>query len=400
MHATTFNSPFWPVYPPDTIAAAVRVLESGRTNQWGGCECKAFQAEFSDWLGVKNAVAVANGSVALETAWHILDLKLLDEVLTTCRTFYASVGSILQGNAVPVFVDVDELTQNIDPAKIEAAITPQTKAILCVHHAGCPCEMESILEIARRHQLFVVEDCAQAIGARYRGQMVGTFGDVGCFSFCQDKIFSTGGEGGMVVCQDDALLEKAWSYKDHGRNRTKIEALTWKPRFPYYCDSLGTNLRMTEMQAAIGRVQLRHVNQWIEMRRDNASRLDVCLGHYPFIRVPVYPPHLFHPFYEYYAFVIPELLPTSWSHQRILETFHERGIPCNVGSCPEVYLEEAFDEVRYPDGTKRKLRPPEPLPIAKRLGETSLKFLVHPALLGTPMNEMIGAITTLLRECQ
>lgn len=383
----------WPHYSQDEIDAVVAVLKSGRTNQWGGQEVFAFEKAFADYLDCEQCVAVSNGSVALELAWAALDISLGDEIIVPARTFVASGSSVVVKGGIPVFADVDLETQNILPESIESLITDKTKAILCVHHAGCPCDMEQILGIAGKYRLRVVEDCAQATGTRYKGRKVGTFGDIGCFSFCQDKVMSTGGEGGMVSTSSEELWQKVWGLKDHGRNWGKMRKLKPRPSFPYFCDHIGGNYRMTEIQAAIGRKKLEKIDTWIRHRRNVAAMYDDCFSQYPFVRVPQYPDRYFHVFYEYYVFVVPERLPDKITSDNILTDLQKAGLPCNRGSCPEIYLEGAFEHCRYPDGSIRDLRPAKRLPNAKFLGENAIKMLVHPGYSKNDIEAYIKSIT-------
>jgi dTDP-4-amino-4,6-dideoxygalactose transaminase len=397
MNVTTDSLfPEWPQYPQEAIDAVSKVLKSGKSNQWGGQEVGLFEKEYADYLGVDYCVAVANGSNALELAWRALGIKFGDEVIVTCRSFIASASSIIICGGIPVFVDVDENTQNLDPEKVAKAVTPDTRAILCVHLAGCPCEMDKLLAIAKKHKLKLVEDCAQSHGARYRGKPLGTIGDIGCFSFCQNKIITTGGEGGMVAMKDKTLWRKVWSFKDHGRNLEKINNLKWSSNFPYFYDSIGTNYRMTEMQAAIGRVMLKKLDEWVNTRRKYAAMLDQLLKNYEFIRVPEYPEHLYHSFYEYYAFSISEKLPKKWNSGKLLDELQVPGLDCKRGVCPELYLEEAFEKVEYPDESVLDLRLKKRLPVAKKLADNSLRFVIHPAYSTADMEQKLQIIKSVL----
>ena len=392
------DSLLWPQYTQDEIDAVVRVLKTGRTNQWSGQEVFEFEKEFAEYLGIDYCIAVSNGSIALELACMALGISLGDEVIVPARTFIASASSVVVRNGVPIFADVDLGSQNISPESIERLITDKTKAILCVHHAGCPCDMDRISDIAAKNRLYVIEDCAQATGTMYKNRKVGTFGDIGCFSFCQDKIMSTGGEGGMVATSSTVLWQKMWSLKDHGRNYEKIKNLKPKTSFPYLCDSIGSNYRMTEMQAAIGRIKLKKIDDWIKQRRRTAKMYDACFIQYPFFFVPEYSIDFYHSFYEYYIFVKPDKLPDSWSSEKILLELQKTGIPCNRGSCPEIYLEDAFEMYKYPDGSMKNLRPLKRLENAKRLGENSIKILVHPGYSTKEIKMFISKVDNLFKR--
>lgn len=365
------NAP-WPVYEDDEIAAVEAVLRSGKVNYWTGPVARDFEKDYAAYVGVPHAIAVANGTVALDLAWIALGIGKGDEVIVTSRTFLASVSSIVLAGATPVFADIDADSQNITPDTIRAVLTPRTKAILCVHLAGWPCDMDGILAVAAEKGLRVVEDCAQAHGARYKGRAVGSMGDIAAFSFCQDKIMSTGGEGGLVTCRDDALWSRMWSFKDHGKSFDAVYNRPHPPGFRWLHESFGTNWRITEMQAAIGRLQLAKLDDWVERRRANMAALFAELAGLDALRLPQAPADLYHAAYRAYAFVRPDRLKEGWSRDRIMQEVTARGVPCMSGSCSEVYREKAFD------GTG--LRPAAPLPVAQELGDTSLAFLVHHTL--------------------
>lgn len=367
------NSPkSWPYYAPDEVQAVTDVLLSGKVNYWTGQVSRQFEQAYADYVGVKHAIAVANGTVALDLAWVALGIGEGDEVIVTSRTFLASVSSIVLAGAKPVFADVDLDSQNITVDSIKAVITPRTKAIVCVHLAGWPCDMPAIVAFAREHNLYVIEDCAQAHGAQINGQAVGSFGDIAAFSFCQDKIMTTGGEGGLVTTNNSDWWQKMWSYKDHGKSYDTVYHKQHPAGFRWLHESFGTNWRITEMQSAIGIKQLAKLDDWIKQRRANAQALYAQLADLAALRIPVVPDGFYHACYKAYVFIRPEQLKPEWSRQRIIEAVTESGVTCLSGSCSEVYLEKAFD------GTD--LRPTQRLANAQQLGETSLMFLVHPTL--------------------
>ncbi len=377
--------PSWPHFAEDEIAVALEVLRSGRVNYWTGEHGRTFEEEFAATCGRKHAVAVANGTVALELALRASGIGPGADVIVPSRTFIASASCVAMCGARPVFADIDHDSQNITAATIDAVLTPATRAIIAVHLAGWPCEMNSILELARRRDLLVIEDCAQAQGASYCGKPVGSFGHAAAFSFCQDKIMTSGGEGGMLVTNDSTIFERAWAFKDHGKDHS---ARDWKrngsgSRFVHH--SVGTNWRMTEVQAAIGRRQLLKVPAWLEQRRLNAAIVSAHLSQLPALRIPVPPNHVDHAFYRCCAFVRPEMLKPDWNRNRILQGISSRGVPCSGGGRGEVYLEQAF----------ASSRPPERLAVSRELADTSLAFLVHPTL-GThdleTMSEIIADV--------
>jgi len=368
------DTPFtpWPDFTQEEATAVSKVLLSNRVNYWTGRECRNFENEFATWAECNHAVALANGTVALDLALRVLGVGTGDEVAVSPRTFIASVSCVVNAGAKPVFADVDRDSQNITAETIRAVLTPRTKAILCVHLAGMPCEMDAIMALASEKNLFVIEDCAQAHGALYKGRSVGTIGDIGAWSFCQDKIITTGGEGGMLTTNRRDWWEKAWAYKDHGKSWDAVYQRRHPPGFRWLHDTFGTNWRMTEMQAAIGRIQLGRMQEWRAVRTHNAAAIRTLARTIPALRVPELPEHIIHAWYKCYLFVRPEKLRPGWNRDRILEEIQLRGVPCYSGSCPEVYLEKAFEKTDF--------RPAARLGNAKELGETSMMFLVHPTL--------------------
>ena len=368
---TAFSA--WPHFTEEEVEAVSCVLRSNQVNYWTGNECRQLEKEFAQWSDSNYAIAVSNGTVALDLAFIALGVGQGDEVIVTSRTFLASVSSIVLAGATPVFADVDPVSQNISPETVEGLITQRTKAIVCVHLAGWPCEMDSMMELAEERDLYVIEDCAQAHGALYKGRPVGSIGHVGAWSFCQDKIMTTGGEGGMVTTNDKELWSKMWSYKDHGKSWEAVYETEHPPGFRWLHESFGTNWRMTEMQAAIGRIQLKRMPEWHQKRRQNAlAILDVADKFPGALRVPRPPADVEHAWYKCYIFVKQEGLAPGWSRDRIMDEINQRGVPCFSGTCSEVYLEKAFDNTDW--------RPIVRLPVARELGETSLMFLVHPTL--------------------
>jgi hypothetical protein len=287
-----------------------------------------------------------------------------------------------------VFADVDQESGNLTAESIREVLTPRTRAVIVVHLAGRPCEMDPILRLADRHGLAVIEDCAQAHGATYRGRPVGSLGHAGAFSFCQDKIITTGGEGGMLVTSDPEVWRRAWSYKDHGKDFEAAAAPNPGGAFRWLHASLGTNARMTEMQAAIGRVMLRKLPEWSAARRRLAGILTGRLRSLPALRVPEPPEHVGHAYYKVYAFLRPELFRPGWSRDRVVAAIRDEGIPCGSGSCGEIYREAALEGI----GWRRHDR----LPVARELAETSLMFLCHPALTAGDMHDTAEAVAKVL----
>ena len=368
------NTPFfpWPSFTQEEADAVSRILLSNKVNYWTGEECRDFEKEFALWAGADYAIALSNGTLALEAALKALDVKPGDEVIVTPRTFLASASCIAMAGAIPVFADVDADSQNITAETIAAVLTSRTRGIICVHLAGWPCDMDPIMELAEAHGLFVIEDCAQAHGARYKGRSVGSLGHIGCWSFCQDKIMTTGGEGGMVTTNDPTLWKKMWSYKDHGKSWEAVYEREHGPGFRWLHESFGTNGRMTEIQAVIGRIQLARMAEWHKLRSENLGRIWSACRKLSALRVPDVPEHMEHGAYKCYVFVKPEKLRSGWCRDRLLMEIVNCDVPCYTGSCSEVYLEKAFADAG--------LQPQKRLSVAKELGETSLMFLVHPTL--------------------
>ncbi len=361
----------WPVFDEEQVAAVAEVLRSGKVNYWTGQIGRRFEKEFAAACGADHAIALANGTVALELALRCLGVGEGDEVVVTPRSFVASASAVAFLGATPVFADVDPDSQNITPATVQAVLTDRTRAIIAVHLAGWPCDMEGFRALADARGVALIEDCAQAHGARIDGRPVGGLGDVAAFSFCQDKIITTGGEGGMLVTGDAAIWEKAWALKDHGKSYEAVYNRRHKPGFRWLHESIGTNWRMTEMQAAIGRIQLGRLDGWHEKRRANARRLAEAAAGVDAYRVPLPPAGVEHAFYRFYLFVEPGRLAPGWDRDRIMNAIVERGVPCFSGSCSEIYREKAFQPFGLNDLH---------LPVAAELGETSLAFLVHPTL--------------------
>lgn len=362
----------WPSFSPEEVDAVAAVLRSNRVNYWTGDRGREFERRFAEWAGTKHAAALANGTLALDVALKALGIGPGDEVVTTPRTFMASASCIVTAGAAPVFADVDRDSQNITAETIAAVLTPRTKAIICVHLGGLPCDMDPIMDLAQRRGLKVIEDCAQAHGAHYKGRSVGSIGHVGAWSFCQDKIMTTGGEGGMVTTDDHDLWSAMWSYKDHGKSWEAVYERSHPPGPRLVHDSFGTNWRMLEMQAVLGLIQLERMPDWTRRRAEIAEALTRVCSEHDLLRIPATPVNLTHAWYRFYAFIQPEQLAPGWTRDRIIEAISATGVPCLHGSASEVYLERAFDGTGF--------QPIQRLPTAKELGETSICFLTHPTL--------------------
>ena len=382
------NGPFspWPSYTEEEANAVRDVLLSNKVNYWTGQETREFEREFADFSDSDYAIALANGTVALDLAFKGLGIGEGDEVVVTPRTFLASVSSIVTAGATPVFADVDPDSQNITPETVRKVLTTRSKAIVCVHLAGWPCDMDGYRALADEYGLYLIEDCAQAHGARYKGHSVGSLGDVGCWSFCQDKIMTTGGEGGMVTTNDRELWSRMWSYKDHGKSWEAVYKREHPPGFRWLHESFGTNWRMTEMQAVIGRIQLKRMPHWHETRIRYAKQIWETARKLPGLRVPVLPEYIDHGAYKCYLFA------ESGNRDKLMQAIVDQGVPCFSGSCSEIYLEKAFEGTGW--------RPEQPLPVAYELGDTSLMFLVHPTLTQAEIDKTCQVLTKVVKESQ
>jgi dTDP-4-amino-4,6-dideoxygalactose transaminase len=386
----TTPMPPWPSYTPDERAAVDAVLASGKVNYWTGTEGREFEREYASYLGLRHAIALANGSVALELALRMWGIKAGDDVIVSPRTFIASASCAVLLGARPIFADVDRDSGNITAETIERVLTPQTRAIIPVHIGGWPCDLDPVVELAKPRGIRILEDCAQANGARYRDRPIGSFGDAAAFSFCQDKIITTGGEGGLLATNDENLWDGAWAFKDHGKSWEAIYEREHGPGFRWVHERFGTNWRMTEPQSAIGRVQLRKLDGWVATRRRLAAIYAERLSRLPAIRVPVVPRDAYHAHYRFYAYVNLSALRAGWTRDRIVAAIAERGAPAFSGSCSEIYRERAFEGTGW--------APAVPLPVAHELGETSLAFLVHPTLPDSYVHEVCDVVEGVISE--
>ncbi len=389
------NTPFspWPSFTSEEANAVHDVVLSNKVNYWTGTECREFEREFAAWVGTRHAVALANGTLALDVALKALGIGPGDEVIVTPRTFIASISCVVNAGAMPVFADVEADSGNLSAATIARVLTPRTRAVVCVHLAGWPCDIDPIMALAKSHGFKVIEDCAQAHGARYKNRSVGSIGHVGAWSFCQDKIMTTAGEGGMVTTDDEALWRAMWSYKDHGKSYEAVYERAHPPGFRWVHEGFGTNWRMLEVQGAVGRIQLRRMADWTALRTRHAEAVQAACRPHAAVRVPAFPDQdgqSAHAHYKCYVYVRPERLAAGWSRDRIVEAIVAQGVPCYQGSCSEVYLEKAFDGTGW--------RPAERLPAARELGETSLMFLVHPTLTAAEVEKTCDVVGRVLGQ--
>jgi hypothetical protein len=378
----------WPYFEEDEINAAVSVLRSGRINRWTGEHGVLFEKEFAAFCKCTNAITVANGTVALELALQALGIGPGDEVIVPCRTFIATASSVVMRGATPVMADVDAESQVLTTETILPVLTPKTKAVIAVHLNGWPCDMDSIMEVARSHGIKVIEDCAHAHGAKYKDRPVGSLGDVAAFSFCQDKIMTTAGEGGMFTTNNTDIWKQAWGFKDHGKSYDTVYNKEHPPGFRWLHEGLGTNWRLTEIQSAIGRIMLKKLAFWVETRRRYAHHLTEAFSEIAALRVTNPPPEIYHSYYKYYAFVRPARLKQGWDRDRIINEITAEGIPCYTGICGQVHREKVFADTAY--------APARELPVSKALMDTSLMFLVHPTLSESDIDTTIRVVKSVM----
>ncbi|WP_417462394.1 DegT/DnrJ/EryC1/StrS family aminotransferase [Kordiimonas sp.] len=382
MISNTYSS--WPCFSDSEAQIVADVLKSNRVNYWTGTFGKEFESKFAAWVQTGYAIAISNGTVALELALRALEIGPGDEVIVPPRTFFATVSAVVMVGATPVFVDIDSVSHNICPKSVAAHITEKTKAVICVHLAGWPCDMDAIKSVCQPANVKIVEDCAQAHGARYKGQPVGGLGDIAAWSFCQDKIITTAGEGGMVTTNDEKLYKAMWEYKDHGKSYDVVHATAPRPGFRWLHESFGSNYRLTEMQAAVGIYQLARVDAWVERRRLIAAAYGRVIDDYAFVDYGRPPSSSYHAHYRFYA---------RWEHPSVTRDEFvarcvEAGLPAFQGSCPEVYREKACED--------RSFGPPERLPVARRVGEQSVMLLTHPSLTDDEVADLCSKLEMVL----
>ncbi|MBM3515137.1 MAG: DegT/DnrJ/EryC1/StrS family aminotransferase [Alphaproteobacteria bacterium] len=378
----------WPHYAEDEVAAAAAVLRSGKVNYRTGPLGREFEAAYARSLGLGHGLAVANGTVALELAVLGLGLGPGDEVIVPARTFIATAAAVVRAGARPVVADIDRLSHNLTAETVERVMTPATKAVIPVHLGGWPVDMAPLMALARARNVKVIEDCAQSHGATTRGQPTGAIGDVGCFSFCQDKIISTGGEGGMVVTGDGPVHKRMWAFREHGWDYDSAHQPDPNDGFRWLAADFGSNGRMTESQAAIGLAQLAKLSAWVGRRRANAALLSERLRNLSGVTVLDPPADVGHAYYKYAFMIEPAALKASWTRNRVLSELDARGVPARVGACPDISRERAFSD--------RGFAPPQPLPNAAWVDERSALLPVHPTLTGDQLGVMADAVRAVM----
>ncbi len=384
----------WPHYPQDEVDAASATLLSGKVNYWTGSLGKEFEITYAKSVGRKHGLALSNGTVALELALRAFGVGPGDEVIVASRTYVASATCVLLIGAKPIFCDVDRVSGNMSAATIAPHISARTKAIIPVHIGGWPCDMPGIMALASTHNLIVIEDCAQANGASINAKPVGAWGHAAAFSFCQDKIISTGGEGGLLVLDDDIAFNKAWAYKDIGRDFHSVYKKTHPPGFRWHTESAGSNFRMTEFQAAIGLIQLRKLPEWVRLRQKNAQQIKVVLKKFDWLEIQEPSGDIKSAYYRQYAVVRDDAVLGGLHGEKLrdalVHAMNQALVPCFVGSCSEIYREVVFVE----GGTAPKNR----FKYAKAFTERAFCFLTHHTITSEEMAEMCLRIQTTLHE--
>ena len=373
----------WPNYEADEIEAATETLSSGKVNYWTGELGKQFELAYATHVGQNYAIAVSNGTVALELALRALGIGTGDEVIVASRSYVASASCVMMVGATPIFADVDINSGNITHETVQPLISNKTKAIIPVHVGGWPCDMPAIMDLANNHQVVVIEDCAQAHGAFVGGKPVGSWGHAAIFSFCQDKIISTGGEGGMLLLRDEESYKKAWAYKDIGRSYDAVYHKEHADGFRWLVETAGSNFRMTEFQAAIGLTQLTKLPNWIAKRNNNANSLIKTLNQFDFFETPMLASSegSQNAYYRLYTKVKVGTIKNGLSgcdlRNYIINQLVTAGVPCFSGSCAEIYREKLF----------ANLSSFYRLPNATSFSDYALCFLVHHTI--TPEQLMV-----------
>jgi len=364
----------WPCFTDDEISAVSCVLRSGRVNAWTSDEVSLFERDFGEYVNIEHCIAVSNGTVALELALRALGVGFGDEVIVTPRSFVASASCVLGVGAIPVFADIDSVSGNLSAQSIARCISSKTKAVVCVHLAGWPADMKAIIGLASKHGFMVVEDCSQAHGARIDDQPVGAFGSIATWSFCQDKIISTGGEGGMVATSCPELAKHVWELKDHGKDFIESRLGNSGQGYRWIHKSYGSNYRMLPLQAAIGRYQLANLDARVKRRRENAQLFSDTIAGSEFsselICVPKVPVNLYHSYYKFYIYLKRETKLIA-AREQLIKILNDKEVGVSFGSCPELYCEGVFSNLGLKSGF---------CPEAHLLGQVSLMFEIDHTL--------------------
>jgi len=379
--------PRWPSFEETTIQKAMEPLRTGKVNYWTGEMGVRFENEWAKWNGAKYGITTSNGTSALHTAVAALGIGPGDEIICPSYSFIASSFCILQAGALPVFADVDE-THTLDPADIESKITERTKAIIVVHLYGVVADLDPIMKIAKKHNLFVIEDCAQCFGGIYKGKKVGTIGDAGCFSFCQSKHFTTGGEGGAVITDNEALQWECRSFRDHGYDvKERLRLLELEAKLTYIHNRVGFNYRMTEMQSVIGLCELDRLDTWnLSNRRKNGRFLIEALKGHPLVLHPPLDTKEQENAFWWAPFVL-DVDRLRVPVKQFVSAMEAEGVPVYGVQWPEMYKEKAyleqngFGRLKYPfnDPNARKIDyATVDCKKANWLSKRTMSFFTHP----------------------
>jgi len=375
----------------DEVDKAVSEVLSG-AQYIMGTNVRKFEKEFSEYIGVKHAISVGNGTDALIIALKALGIGEGDEVITTPWTFFATAESISFVGATPVFADVRLDTFNIDPSKIEEKITPKTKAIMVVHIFGQPCDMDEINRIAKKYNLFVIEDAAQAVGSEYKGQKIGTLSDIATFSFFPTKNLGCAGDGGMIVTNDDNLATICRALRTHGSGENgqkayniihnldeklneekNVDNTVYNP-LKYYNYLIGHNSRLDEIQAAILRVKLKYLNEWNDKRRENAKFYNENLKDTRLV-TPYEENNVKHIYHLY--------ILQSEKREEIVEFLNKKGIATGIYYPVPLHLQKAYKDLGYKEGD---------LPNAEYLSKRTFAIPVYPELSEKEKEYIISAL--------
>jgi dTDP-4-amino-4,6-dideoxygalactose transaminase len=376
----------WPYYSNQEIQKVTKVLKSGKVNYWTGNYCKKFEKLYAKKFNLNYCITVANGTVALEAVLKTLNLKKNDEVLVPSKSYQSSASAIVTSGAKPIFCDIDFNSQNLQINDLIKKISSKTRAIICVHIGGWPCEMNKITKIAREKKIVLIEDCSQAHGARINKKFVGSFGDMAIWSFCNDKIISTGGEGGMIAVKKKEIWKKIWAYKEIGKNFDKVNK-NLKNKFSgfkWVHDSFGTNLRMTEMQAVLGIYQLKKLKRTISKRNYFNNLIWKSLKNHKAAIIPKVPKNIILSPYRCNIKLNFEMIKKKYNLKKIIKLLNSKEQICNEGSCSEMYLENSFKTLN--------LSPRKRLKNAAKLGTISLAFFINPFMSNKDMNKKIKKI--------
>ena len=407
---TELGFPMWPQFNPDSYIDVAEVLRSGKVNYWTGHKGMEFEEAFRKWVGAKMAISCTNGTAALHIGISSLGIGPGDEVIVPSYTFIASSFSVVQAGAIPVFCDVTD-DHTIDPSKIEALITPRTKGIVVVHLYGVVADMGAIMKVAKKHNLKVIEDCAQSIGAKYNGIHTGLIGDVGCFSFCQSKHFTTGGEGGMVITNDEDLGWECRSFRDHGYDvRTRMNMLALEEKLPYIHRRVGFNYRMTELQSVIGINELKRFDNWNMKRRLKYAKMyDEAFTGLKGIKKLPYNDEERQNSYWWYRIILDETV-VDIDAANFCKALQAKNIPCYGIQWPEAYLEAAyrdrcgFGTVNFPFNSTEYTNPASVeytkvlCPKARSLRAVTFSLFLHPTWEVEHIEACIAGVKAVIAE--